>query len=377
MAVTLWGDLIKDYQQLYENKENYDVIIYTGEDNIELYAHSIILCCRSEYFRAAFSSNWAEKKDGIFILRKSNILPDIFEIILRFVYYGTINLFELKGSEILKLLIASDELGLDKLTKYTQEFLIKHQSEFLKNDSIEILKLIYQHETFYDMTSEEFYKSVVPYRDLLPSELFLDILKIHMVSDAKPNVEIPPSRNPKRFTLNSTLINEENLKILAGWIELKDTKKYSYRFNLLYRNSQDSYDGSDVASFHEHCDNKGPTLMIAKIKDKEHLFGGYTPLNWDCSDIYKSSSESFIFSIATNNNNIKTAKLGRIKNPQHSIFCYCGYGPTFGGGHDFVCQNYGIWLGNNPYSYSQINIPKGQFKVDDYEIFQIIKKELL
>lgn len=83
MAITLWGDLIKDYQQLYENKENYDVIIYTGEDNIELYAHSIILCCRSEYFRAAFSSNWAEKKDGIFILRKSNILPDIFEIILR------------------------------------------------------------------------------------------------------------------------------------------------------------------------------------------------------------------------------------------------------------------------------------------------------
>ncbi|RGB35307.1 hypothetical protein C1646_759478 [Rhizophagus diaphanus] len=468
MAITLWEDLIKDYQQLYENKENYDVIIYSGEDNIELYAHSIILCCRSEYFRAAFSSNWAEKKDGIFILRKSNILPDIFEIILRFVYYGTINLFELKGSEILKLLIASDELGLDKLTKYTQEFLIKHQNEFLKNDSIEILKLIYQHETFtelwnfsldalfeepavifespdffklsesllesllkrndllleetiiwnkiikwglsrdetidkdvskwtqndfnnmkqilykfiplirfYDMTSEEFYKSVVPYRDLLPSELFLDILKIHMVSDAKPNVEIPPSRNPKRFTLNSTLINEENLKILTGWIELKDTKKYSYRFNLLYRNSQDSYDGSDVVSFHEHCDNKGPTLMIAKIKDKEHLFGGYTPLNWDCSDIYKSSSESFIFSITNNNNNIKTAKLGRIKNPQHSIFCYCGYGPTFGGGHDFVCQNYGIWLGNNPYSYSQINIPKGQFNVDDYEIFQVIKKELL
>lgn len=83
MAITLWGDLIKDYQQLYESKENYDVIIYSGEDNIELYAHSIILRFRSDYFRAAFSSNWAEKKDGIFILRKSNILPDIFEIILR------------------------------------------------------------------------------------------------------------------------------------------------------------------------------------------------------------------------------------------------------------------------------------------------------
>jgi hypothetical protein len=375
----------------------------------------------------------------------------------------------LKGSEVLKLLIASDELGLNKLTKYTQEFLIKHQNEFLKNDSIEILKLIYQYGTFielwnfsldalfeepaiifespeffklseplletllkrddllldetiiwnhiidwglahdetinkdvskwtqndfvtmekilhkfiplirfYDMTSEEFYKSVIPYRNLLPSELFLDVLKTHMVSDTKPSVEIPPSRNPKRFTLNSTLINEENLKLLTEWIELKDTKKHFYRFILLYRNSQDSHDGSDVASFHELCDNKGPTLMIAKIENKEHLFGGYTPLNWDCSDIYKSSSEGFIFSITTNNDsNIKSVKLGRIKNPQHSIYCYYGYGPTFGGGHDFVCHNFGVWSGNNPYSYSQINIPKGQFHVEDFEIFQIIKKEIL
>ncbi|RIA97543.1 hypothetical protein C1645_752130 [Glomus cerebriforme] len=229
---------------------------------------------------------------------------------------------------------------------------------------------------FYDMTSEEFYKLVIPYRNLLPPELLLDILKCHMVADAKPNVEIPPSRNPKRFTLNSVLINKEILKLLTGWIELRDTKKYSYRFNLLYRNSQDgSKDGLDAVSFHEHCDNKGPTLIVAKIKDREQLFGGYTPLNWDGSNTYKSTSESFIFSIF-DKNNLKTAKLGRIKNPQHSIFCYNGYGPTFGGGHDFVCQNYGIWLGNHPYSYSQINIPKGQFHVDDYEVFQVFKKEI-
>ena len=85
MAKILWVDLIDDYQRLYESKENYDVIIYAGEDsNVkELYAHSVILCCRSDYFRTAFSSNWAEKRDGMFILRKPNILPSILEIILR------------------------------------------------------------------------------------------------------------------------------------------------------------------------------------------------------------------------------------------------------------------------------------------------------
>ncbi|GET65595.1 BTB/POZ protein [Rhizophagus irregularis DAOM 181602=DAOM 197198] len=63
---------------------------------------------RSQYFRAAFSDEWANKKDGKFILNKPNISPQILTIILRFIYCGRINLTELQGPEILKLLIAVD-----------------------------------------------------------------------------------------------------------------------------------------------------------------------------------------------------------------------------------------------------------------------------
>ncbi|POG63321.1 hypothetical protein GLOIN_2v1687209, partial [Rhizophagus irregularis DAOM 181602=DAOM 197198] len=52
--------------------------------------HSSILCYRSQYFYAAFSNEWAEKKDGKFILRKPNISPQLFNIILRFIYCGNI-----------------------------------------------------------------------------------------------------------------------------------------------------------------------------------------------------------------------------------------------------------------------------------------------
>jgi hypothetical protein len=78
-------DLIVDYEKLLEIDEGHDVIIYAGEDkNVkEIYAHSLILCIRSQYFRAAFSSEWANKKDGKFILKKPNISPQIFKIILR------------------------------------------------------------------------------------------------------------------------------------------------------------------------------------------------------------------------------------------------------------------------------------------------------
>src|SRR6266498_529319 len=76
-------DITNDYQQFFE--EDYNVIIHVGEEpNIKkFHAHSIILRCRSQYFRLALSSNWAEKKDGMYILRKPNISGNIFQIILR------------------------------------------------------------------------------------------------------------------------------------------------------------------------------------------------------------------------------------------------------------------------------------------------------
>ncbi|CAB5311558.1 unnamed protein product [Rhizophagus irregularis] len=48
----------------------------------------------SQYFYTAFSNGWAEKKDGKFILRKPNISPQLFNIILRFIYCGNIKIFD-------------------------------------------------------------------------------------------------------------------------------------------------------------------------------------------------------------------------------------------------------------------------------------------
>ena len=78
-------ELSSDYEKLFETEIGYDVIIYAGEEQYvkEIHAHSNILSIRSQYFRAAFSNEWAEKKDGRFIFKKSNISPNLFNIILR------------------------------------------------------------------------------------------------------------------------------------------------------------------------------------------------------------------------------------------------------------------------------------------------------
>jgi hypothetical protein len=48
------------------------------------------------------------------------------------------------------------------------------------------------------------------------------------------------------------------------------------KWNLCYRPSRDGWSGHD---FHEHCDDKGPTVTL--VKANNCIFGGYTDLNWE------------------------------------------------------------------------------------------------
>jgi hypothetical protein len=85
MTTKFFTELSNDYEKLFETEIGYDVIIYVGEEpNVkEIHSHSNILCIRSQYFRDTFSNERAEKKEGKFILRKPNISPHLFNIILR------------------------------------------------------------------------------------------------------------------------------------------------------------------------------------------------------------------------------------------------------------------------------------------------------
>ena len=59
-------------------------------------------------------------------------------------YCGNVNLTNLQFSEILDLLLPSDELGLQPLVTYIQEILIKNHHNFIIENIIEIIELTYQ-----------------------------------------------------------------------------------------------------------------------------------------------------------------------------------------------------------------------------------------
>src|SRR5436305_6945719 len=142
------SELSHDIGQLLSTGNNYDLIIQAGEgQNMkEFFVHSLILSARSTYFKAALSKEWAKKENEIIIFKKPNISPEVIELILKYLYTGTINFNKQNGTQMLKLLLATDELNLQKLTDYIQTSLIENQAEYLRNDPVEILQIVFQYE---------------------------------------------------------------------------------------------------------------------------------------------------------------------------------------------------------------------------------------
>ena len=78
-------NLSNDLSNLLRDTNNCDVKIVVGkEPNIkEFKAHYLILSSRSNYFKKAFSAQWARKEDGFFISNQPNISPLVFEILIK------------------------------------------------------------------------------------------------------------------------------------------------------------------------------------------------------------------------------------------------------------------------------------------------------
>jgi hypothetical protein len=85
MTSFFYSNLSKDLSLILNDADDYNVIIKVGEDeNIkEFRAHSVILRARSPYFKSALSSNWITKKNDMIMFNKTNVTPNVFDLILK------------------------------------------------------------------------------------------------------------------------------------------------------------------------------------------------------------------------------------------------------------------------------------------------------
>ena len=149
------------------------------------------------------------------------------------------------------------------------------------------------------------------------------------------NVNNPWSQIQKVKTLKGIIFDNESLiignnkeykNILENWIN----PNKEIKAELLYRLTRD---GDLYQTFHNNCDNQGPTLTL--INDYSGLkTGGFTPLSWDSNTEWKSDNDTFIFNLTNKKKFIKPDN-----NNSLSIYCLNSYGPWF--------YNYGFEIDHN------------------------------
>ncbi|KAF0519663.1 kinase-like protein [Gigaspora margarita] len=181
----------------------------------------------------------------------------------------------------------------------------------------------------------------------------------------------------------SNIIKLDHFALISSWIN--QTKSYKsflkiftppkhynitnfpYHFKLLIRGSRD---GFSAPIFHRRCDNKGPTVTIIKVKDKDEILGGYNPFNWESpiESKYCYTTKSFIFSL--DYNNLEHSIFSKAKHHE-SIKTGMHNGPYFRGD---LCFSENFITGESYHLYYEKQIrSERKFSIGEYEVFQVIK----
>ncbi|EXX76962.1 uncharacterized protein OCT59_020009 [Rhizophagus irregularis] len=237
------------------------------------------------------------------------------------------------------------------------------QSNELSSDNIKLfIQQFIPYINFKEIEPTDFLKKIKPLRNIFDDKIYSKILEYYSFNNMNGI---------------SKIINFDSLLLLSKIIEIAETNNCStnninlYNFKLLIRGSQN---GFNYKTFHESCDNKGPTITIAKIKGSDEFIGGYNPNNWGSSNNW--TKKSFIFSL--NQNNLINSIISKEIHNDSKKSNYIGScGPEFGS--DLILllsnnenNNKGRCCRNN-YEKRIRNNDETDFEIEEYEVFRVYK----
>ncbi|RHZ81871.1 hypothetical protein Glove_117g207 [Diversispora epigaea] len=491
MTLKFYDKLSQNFIELLEDKDDYDVIIKVEDKEKPFTAHSNILKYRSSYFRRELEKIHPNE-NNIRTITESSISPQIFEIILKYIYGGVVNLENTETRFIFDLMLATNEFELGELTFKLETYLIDTKASWLKTHFSLVYRTIFSKNIFkklenfcndivvkypnlifdaddftslpesalvsllkrddlqmkevniwdfvikwgisqnpdlpanigkftqenfltlkstlqqclpyiryFHLSADEVRDSIGPYEKILDKQLWNDIDQ-NLLSPDQPVKSIilpersvlvaklpPRAEEPKEPF--STIISKVHAAEISTWIDRKETiystTNIPYKFELILRGSKD---GFSPQIFWNICHSRANTVVVAKVKGTDEIFGGYNPLAWDNSNTIDSkwmeTKDSFIFSLK--NGNIPNSILSRVKffglailniskNDQNK------HGPHFG--HDFYMRSFksnNFALDNDCYCshfngcyYEKpIRTSPDSFSIVNYEVFKIVKE---
>ncbi|RHZ45962.1 hypothetical protein Glove_641g10 [Diversispora epigaea] len=146
MSLKFFDKLSQNFIELLNEKDDYNVIIEVKNKEKLFTAHSNILKYRSQYFRKELE-NIQPNENNIKTI-KSNVSVQIFDIILKYIYGGIVNLEDVETRFIFDLMLATNEFELDELTNKLETYLIDTKASWIKTYFSLIYRTIFSENKF-------------------------------------------------------------------------------------------------------------------------------------------------------------------------------------------------------------------------------------
>ena len=150
------------------------------------------------------------------------------------------------------------------------------------------------------------------------------------------------------------------------------------QFNLIYNITSD---GCNSTTFHQKCDNQGPTVTVL-YNPQNTIYGGYTALSWDQSGKWDNDPSSFLFRLQYNGK--EAGNKFMFVNSHNAMLKHHAYGPTFGGNVDlssfthmvnasgeYYTLNGSSKMGVNNNYYNYNGIPSSQINNDSMQVTEL------
>ncbi|CAG8482472.1 2576_t:CDS:2 [Diversispora eburnea] len=370
---------LDDNIQVSYGKSNFDVIINIGEEpNIKKFrTHSVILSKRSSYFRTALSSRWAKKQErldvstlfDVLVASDELILEDFTDEIQKHIMHLESNL--LKPNLIQRIITCYNNQSFNKLLRYLLKlikidpsFLISQNDIYLLQENILEFIMEESREQLDDWMKWNF---IIKWGIGQQQNLVLADIDNWSKSDfEKLNKTIHSLLRFIRFShIPRNYIVDQILPFISYFKEIDNETKPQYKFNLLYRMTQD-----DPLTYHEKCLKQEPTFVIVKARSPIEeggggpiLIGGYNPVGFNNNYVNIDSplsKQAFIFSFG-DGKALEKARVSRVKTDwSRMVIDFSSISPSFG--FDNLIVNF--------------NDMKGTLLKSDileYEIFQVLE----
>ncbi|GES76308.1 carbohydrate-binding module family 13 protein [Rhizophagus clarus] len=115
--------LSQNLLEILDDEEYYDITIEVGND--------------------------PDKNDETLVhIKLPNILPEIFNVILRYIYGGKLSLEEYDVLDIIKILVAANELNLQELFPYLETFLIENKTSWMEQNFDLVYRTSFENNSF-------------------------------------------------------------------------------------------------------------------------------------------------------------------------------------------------------------------------------------